>query len=246
MGKASRTKRERREGGGDDEIRPLAKQAAGRERRQLPVFWIVLGLLLVGAIVALIVTQPDDEESKAVKAVADVPTYADVTVVGDDLPGFTSNGATDPAVGKAMPTIRGTRTDGMKGVFAGTDGAQAILVVAHWCPHCQVEIPRIQKWAAKAGNLPEDVEIRTISTAASEGQPNFPPAEWLAREKWDYATIIDDEADSAAEALGTEGYPFIVFVNADGTVASRYSGEMPVDEFADRVEQLEREVPAPA
>lgn len=245
MGKASRTKRERREGG-DDEVRRLAKAAAGRPKRQLPVFWIVLGLLIVGGLVAAVLTQPDDDESAAVEAVADVPTYAEVTVTGDSLPGFTGNDASDPAKGKPMPTLRGTRTDDMKGVFAGSDGAQVIAVVAHWCPHCQAEVPRIRDWAAKEGNLPEDVEIRTVSTAASEGQPNFPPAAWLAREKWPFATMIDDEADSAAEALGTKGYPFLVFVNADGTVSSRYSGEMPIDEFADRVAQLEREVPAAA
>lgn len=243
MGKASRTKRERREGG-DDEVRRLAQAPAGSQRRQLPVFWIVVALLIVGGLVAAVLTQPDDEESAAVDAVADVPTYAEVRVDGDALAKFPGNDATDPAVGASLPTVRGTRTDGMKGVFAGTDGAQVIAVVAHWCPHCQAEVPRIRDWAAK--HLPEDVEIRTISTAASEGQPNFPPAEWLAREKWEFATIVDDEADTAADALGTRGYPFLVFVNADGTVASRYSGEMPVSEFAERVENLERDVAAAA
>lgn len=236
MGKASRKKRERREGD-PDEIRRLAAAAARQERR-VPVFWIAVTVLVVGAIVAFMVTAPDDNDEAAERAGADAPTYADVEVTGEELPTFTGNDGRDAAVGKPLPTLSGTLLDASPGTFAASDGAQAIIVVAHWCPHCQAEIPRIQEWAAKDGNLPDGVQIRTVSTAVSDDRPNFPPATWLAREDWEFPVLADDEAGTAADALGLEGFPFMVFVNADGTVASRSNGEMPIDEFADRVGDL--------
>ena len=42
------------------------------------------------------------------------------------------------------------------------------------------------------------------------------------------APVLVDTADqTAAKAYGLSGYPYLVFVNEDGTVAGRWSGEMP-------------------
>lgn len=230
MGKASRNKRERRDGDDQDQIRKLAQQAAGgAEKRQLPLFWIIIAVIIIGGVVALVATQPNDAEKKSKAAAKELPTYASVDVTGDNLPRFTENSKKDLAVGKPLPTLVGTTMQDEKGTITAEDGAQIIAVMAHWCPHCQKEIPKIRDWAEE--NLPDGVSIRGVSTAASESQPNFPPAEWLASEEWTYPTLLDDEADSAAEALGTQGYPFILFVNADGTIAKRFSGEMPIEDI---------------
>lgn len=233
MGKGSRTKRERRE-----LDHPTQGQSHVPRTRQFPIFWIVTALLVVGAIAAVAIGASGDDPTQAEQRAADAPVFADVSVTGSELATFTNNDADDPARGDRLPTIAGTRLDGMRGSIDASDGAQVIVVVAHWCPHCQDEIPRIRQWAADEG---DPIPITTLSTAVSESQPNFPPAEWLAKEKWSYPVLADDEVGTAASALGVEGFPFIVFVNADGTVASRFSGEMKIDDFADQVAGIQPE-----
>ena len=161
-----------------------------------------------------------------------------VSVEGDSLPALPTAGQ-DPAVGMSVPEISGESFDGTQ-VSASKDGvAKVLLVGAHWCPHCQVEIPRLQEWIDKQG-MPEGVELVTVSTAADPGQPNYPPSQWLEREHWTAPVIADDASGTTSEALGTSGFPFFVFVNADGTVHSRFAGELPVDQFASTVATLSR------
>ena len=159
-----------------------------------------------------------------------------VSVQGDPLPALSNTGR-DPAVGMSVPDVSGNSFDGTK-VSVSNDGVAKVLVVgAHWCPHCQVEIPRLQEWIDRQG-MPEDVKLVTVSTAADPGQPNYPPSQWLRREGWTSPVIADDALGAASKALGTSGFPFFVFVNADGTVHSRFAGELPVDEFASTVAKL--------
>lgn len=238
MGKASRAKHDRR----DAPVPPPAPP------RSFPVFWVVVVLVAIAAgVAAIVATRSGETDDAADAAAANVPTFADVRVDGDELPAFSATGD-DAAVGERVPWITGEDFDGMKRSLAPDDGvARAYVVVAHWCPHCQDEVPRLVEWS-KQNELPEGVEVVAISTAVSDSQPNFPPAAWLAREKWPWNAIIDDEVGTAAEALGVEGYPFLVFANADGTVAQRYSGEMPVEEFGDAIESIAPEpaaAPAP-
>ncbi len=225
MGKASRTKREARAASASRSAPPPEET-----RRSLPVFWLVIAAMVVAGIAALVLTAPDEKEQARDAAAAKIPVYADVVTEGDPLPTWTGSD-TDDAVGMTVPGLRGEKFDGFRTSLAPGDGtARVYVALAHWCPHCQAEVPRIVKWA-KAHDLPENVEIVAVSTAVDKGRPNFPPAAWLADEQWPYDVLIDDEVGSAGEALGIEGFPFLVFTDADGTVTRRYSGEMPIDEF---------------
>jgi thiol-disulfide isomerase/thioredoxin len=201
------------------------------------VFWIVIAVLVAAGLAAIVLTAPDDAEQRAAQDAAKVPAYADVEVDGAPLPAWRNEGS-DPAKGVQVPTLRGTTFDGDITTWSSGDGvARAYVVVAHWCPHCRDEVPRIVEWS-KEHSLPEGVDIVTVSTAADEGQPNFPPAAWLADEQWPYDVMIDDEVGSAAEALGVEGFPFLVFVDRHGMVQQRFSGEMPIEEFDDAITSL--------
>ncbi len=251
MGKASRTKRERKERDEAVASGTLPRIEAPKERRSLPVFWIVIALIVVGGLVALIVTAPDDDTKAREAKVKDIPVYADVTVDGTKLvePSDSQiNTTDDPAVGKTVPTLSGTSITTGKPltITPGEDGdAMVYIVMAHWCPHCNTEIPEIVEWA-KDGNLPDGVKITGVSTSADDGNPNFPPATWLvATMKWPWDAMIDDEVGTGAEALGTTGFPFLVFVNGDGTVAKRFSGEMPIDDFADEVKDIAKTATTP-
>lgn len=233
MGKASRNKRERK-----DPTSDLSKAAGGATpRKPFPVFWTVIGVIIIGGIVALIATKPDPETNKRQDAAKKVPVYADVEVDGTELPVWSGDG-TDGAIGDAVPTLSGTSmADKPLTLTPGGGTALVYSVMAHWCPHCNVEVPRILEWVDEQG-LPDGVEIVGVSTSADKGQANFPPAVWLAGENWKFPTLIDDELGTASKALGTSSFPNLVFVDADGKVVKRYAGEMPTDEFAAAIKEI--------
>jgi hypothetical protein len=50
--------------------------------------------------------------------------------------------------------------------------------------------------------------------------------------------IADDTAFSAGDAFGLNAFPFWVFVDADGTVAGRLTGELPPEAITQLAESL--------
>lgn len=243
MGKASRSKRERGEQDAEA-ARKAAIAAAQKPEKSLPVFWLVIGFIVIAGIAALILTKPDKKEDAAVNAAKKAPVYADVQAKGE-LKSFQGNDAKDTAVGDKIPEFSGKNIKNEKVSFGPDAGQpQFIAVMAHWCPHCNNEVPKIVEWA-NDGGLPDNVKMWAISTSAKQGSPNFPPAEWLAKEKWTWPALVDDELGTASLALGGDGFPFLVFVNADGTVYKRFSGEMDIDELDKAVKAIAKtKVPA--
>lgn len=202
------------------------------------MFWIALTVLGVAVVATLIIAAPDDRERAADAKAEDVPAFAEVATRGAALPRWNGSDR-DAAKGEEVPAIRGTGIDGRRTDLTPADGvARVYVVIAHWCPHCRDEVPRIVAWS-KDHPLPAGVEIVAVSTAVSDSRDNFPPAAWLAREEWPYDTLIDDEVGTAAEALGVEEFPFLVFVDQTGEVVQRFSGEMPIDEFDAAVTALD-------
>lgn len=131
--------------------------------------------------------------------------------------------ANDPAVGQLVPQFTGQQFD-EKRVTIGPEGKPYVLVfLAHWCQFCQSEVPKLVALESN-GDLPDDVEFIAVTTATTSAQQNYPPSKWLLREEWPWKTVLDSEASQIANAYGLAGYPFMVFVNADGTVAERTSG----------------------
>lgn len=155
---------------------------------------------------------------------------ATVTVSGTPLPALPASGD-DPAVGATLPSLTGTRLGGGTITIAPSGAPQVIAVVAHWCPHCQAEVPRIVDWL-RANELPGGVQLVTLSTGIDPARPNFPPSAWLAREGWTAPVLTDDPASSGLAALGITSFPGFVFVNGDGTVAQRLVGELEPDQIA--------------
>jgi thiol-disulfide isomerase/thioredoxin len=104
-----------------------------------------------------------------------------------------------------------------------------IMFVAHWCPHCQVEVPVVQQWVDDGG-LPDGVDLVAVSTAIDSRRPNYPPGAWLEREGWTAPVLVDGN-DAGARAAGLSAYPFFVGVDADGEVVGRVSGELTADQL---------------
>jgi len=162
-----------------------------------------------------------------------------VTVVGAALPELPDRAApdADPARGRPIPEIRGAAFGGAPVAVKGDGKPKVLVLVAHWCPHCQAEVPRLVTWLA-GGGVPAGVQVQMISTAVEPSRPNYPPAEWLTRERWPTPVMADDDKATAARALGLSGFPFFVFVAADGTVAGRHAGALSIDALTARVAPL--------
>jgi cytochrome c biogenesis protein CcmG, thiol:disulfide interchange protein DsbE len=164
------------------------------------------------------------------------PADTATSVSGTALPTFSDPG-NDAAVGLPLPAIEGTDLDGNPISIGPDEGPMAIVALAHWCAHCQAEVPVLADYLASTG-VPDGVRIVGISTAIDAARPNYPPSSWLEREGWTVPTLVDDAASSGLTALGISSFPGFVFVDENGSVVQRYTGEMPIDAFDQVVRSL--------
>ena len=156
--------------------------------------------------------------------------YQPVTVTGDALAQL-GDDDDDPAVGSTPPTLQGYGFDGTPIEIDPSAGrATMVVFLAHWCPHCNREVPRLVEWY-EDGGVPAELDVIGISTGADESAPNWPPSEWIADEDWPWPTMADDEDQTAAQAYGLPSYPYFVIIGADGTVKHRESGEVEIDDL---------------
>ena len=146
----------------------------------------------------------------------------------------------DPARGMTAPVLVGEDFDGATvRVDGAADGPTLVVFLAHWCPHCNNEIPRINE-LRDAGSFPDDLKIVAVSTAIDPSRPNWPPSEWIVDKDWTYPVIadgVDLEAGAfiGATAYGVGGFPFVTLVGSDGTVLARWAGEHTPEEFLELV-----------
>jgi thiol-disulfide isomerase/thioredoxin len=113
------------------------------------------------------------------------------------------------------------------------------VFLAHWCPHCQREVPLLVEWE-KSGAVPAGIDVIAIATGTDPANPNYPPSDWLAREQFPalWPVMTDSKSFEAAEAYGLQGYPYFVLVGADGKVAKRMSGEIPMDQLTQEIQAV--------
>jgi thiol-disulfide isomerase/thioredoxin len=203
------------------------------------------GKFIVGAIIAIIIggaaiVAISSSGSDSASTSDGISEFSSITVTGESLPSFDSvSTATDAAIGLPAPVVSGK---GFTGTEITTDGAGTptlLVFLAHWCPHCQREVPLLVEWE-KNGKTPTGVDVIAVATGTDPANPNYPPSEWLAREEFPALwPVIADSADKkAANAFGLSGYPFFVLVDAQGKVFMRLSGEVPMDELTAMIDQM--------
>lgn len=193
-----------------------------------------VAVVLIAALVAIVVSSESGDEAP----IDSIQETAAVVVEGEPLPpypetaaGPLADPATDPAVGLTPPTLVGQDFEGNEVTIDPGDGTpKAVIFAAHWCPVCQEEIPLIQEWIDDTG-LPEGTEIALISTSARADGPEYPPSEWLSGIGWSTDVMLDNADQSAATAYGLPGYPYMVFLDEDGSVVQRASGPVPIEGF---------------
>ena len=178
-------------------------------------------------------TKPATNSGVTVPGGVAAAEFQNVSVAGDKLAPMPESGD-DPAVGKAAPTLTGYDLAGRPvTVDPGSDGkATMVVFLAHWCPHCNYEIPVLNEWKEK-GLMPPNLRVVGVTTGSRQDQANWPPSKWLVAKKWTFDQFADSEKQDASAAYGVGGYPFLVFIDAAGNVTSRTSGEVPVEKITE-------------
>jgi thiol-disulfide isomerase/thioredoxin len=197
---------------------------------------MVVALVAAAAIIAVLSSRGgDDDEAAGGDSPAGAIVTGEVTVEGTPLPQV-EDLDDDPAVGAPFPALEGQDLFTGAPLAIPADGTpKVVMYLAHWCPHCQAEVPRIVEWLQENGQ-PEGVDLYGVSTGVAQSRGNYPPAAWLSGEGWDLPTLADSPDGAAASAAGLSSYPFFVVVGADGDVVARDAGELEMSRFEELIE----------
>jgi thiol-disulfide isomerase/thioredoxin len=200
---------------------------------------------IVGAaILAIVLSQSGDTSPRPSSAGSSGGTAVDVpTVSGGALPAYQSGGE-DPAIGQSIPDVSGSAFDGSPVAITRDGTPKLLLFLAHWCPHCRDEVPKVQDWVDVNG-LPQGVDFVSIATSNDPSRPNYPPDAWLAAEGWT-APVLVDTNESVATAYGLTAFPYWVAVNGDGTVAQRWTGSVDTTQLQALFDGLRATAPSAA
>jgi len=202
--------------------------------RRLSSLWFFAGglaVVLVIGVIAIAASRDDGSDDDGDAAGAEVA--AAVEIDGRPLPAFQSGGD-DPATGERPPVVIGEDFEGRQVTIGERGTPQLLVFLAHWCPHCQAEVPRIVAFG-NAGGIPSGLDVVAIATNTKRERDNYPPSAWLAREGWSWPVLLDTANGEVATAYGLGSFPFFVAVDSEGRVVARASGELGDDAIADLV-----------
>ena len=155
--------------------------------------------------------------------------YQTVEATGEILSGL-EDPNNDPARGAVAPVLKGFAFDGTPLTIAPTGKPKMVVFLAHWCSHCNAEVPRLIEWK-NSGTMPGDMEVIGVSTGARDDAPNWPPSQWVVDKGWPWPVMADSEDQGAALAFGVSGYPGLLLLDGDGKVLARRSGEASIEEL---------------
>lgn len=195
------------------------------------VFGAIGGLVALALIVAVAIGTATEESAED-----NLPTGFTVEIDGAPLVPLATSGA-DSAIGSPIPEVTSVDFDGNSTSITIDGTPKVILFLAHWCPHCQAEVPALQAYIDE-NPLPDGVDFVSVSTSVDRARPNYPPNAWLEEEGWTQRVVMDDSDSSIAAAYGLPAFPYYVFVDADGNVLSRITGEQPPEAIASAIEAL--------
>ena len=161
---------------------------------------------------------PSDDQATVITG-----QFQNVEVTGTALPELTQDA--DPAIGTPAPGLSGFdfRGNSVNINTADSRGNTLMVFLAHWCPHCNDEIPKLIEWR-EAGLIPADLRVVGVTTGSRNDAPNWPPSDWISEKKWPFEVMADSEQQTAALAYGLSAYPFMAIVDADGNLRARFSG----------------------
>jgi thiol-disulfide isomerase/thioredoxin len=133
--------------------------------------------------------------------------------------------------------LKGFAFDGTPLTIAPTGKPKMVVFLAHWCSHCNAEVPRLIEWK-NSGTMPGDMEVIGVSTGARDDAPNWPPSQWVVDKGWPWPVMADSEDQNAALAFGVSGYPGMILLDGNGKVLARRSGEASIEELKAWTQEL--------
>ena len=183
---------------------------AAKSKNKLVIILGVVAAVVVAGLVAVFTVRGDE------------PDAVQVTVTGEPIPVLAGNAPVgqDVAFGWDAPLISGSDWKGNPVTIDPSDGRPKLIVfLAHWCPHCQEEVPEVQAWLNETGGS-SAVDLYGVATSINRSRPNWPPGDWLEREGWTSPTIMDKN-NRASIAYGLSAFPYWVALNSEGKVVFR-------------------------
>lgn len=199
------------------------RREAERRRSQRNQIVVVLSVLAVAVVIGAIVLSGGGSEDQGGTGPA---TAGDVTIdrapgpqleVGDTVPAFSA-----PMLGGGTMTW---------GDYLGTPTVLAIW--APWCPHCQVELPRLSAGV----DLQPGVQMMSVATAIGQ-QPGPTPEEYLSSEGLTFPVGVDDADGTILQGMGVQSFPTTYYVDAGGKVVDVTVGEVPPDQLQQILDDL--------
>ena len=160
----------------------------------------------------------------------------EISVVGDYLPQYAGENDDNVALGLAAPTFSAPDQNSEIFQLEKNGNSKALLFLAHWCPHCQREVPVVQRFIDSNG-VPPGIDVIAVATSIDRGRDNYPPQEWLEREGWSETQIYDLDRE-IGEAYGLNAFPYWVFLDKDLNVLARRTGNLPEDMVGALLTQL--------
>ncbi len=183
---------------------------AAKSKNKLVIILGVVAAVVVAGLIAVFTVRGDE------------PDAVQVTVTGEPIPVMAGNAPVgqDIAFGWDAPLISGSDWKGNPVTIDPSDGRPKLIVfLAHWCPHCQEEVPEVQAWLNETGGS-SAVDLYGVATSINRSRPNWPPGDWLEREGWTSPTIMDKN-NRASIAYGLSAFPYWVALNSEGKVVFR-------------------------
>lgn len=204
--------------------RAEAKREAARraqQRRTLAYTLGGIGLIAVVVLFVFVLMGGDDSQT----ATAGPSASGEVTVDGAPRDSMLQTG-------EAVPSFSAPELSGGTVSWSEYEGAPAVLTVwASWCPHCQAELPVLDRVMR---DYPA-VGFVTITTAI--GDPPS-PEEYMQENGFTFPTAVDDADGTLGAAFGIQAFPTLYFVNSDGTVAQGMTGEVDEATLRSTIESL--------
>ncbi len=178
-------------------------------RRRTLGYLLGAAALVAAVVLVVLASSGDDGETVGPSRMGEVsvsgPARAEPLTTGEAVPDF------------AAPAIGG-------GTMRWSDRAPGPVVLsvwAPWCPHCQVELPVVERI------MRDYAGVRFLTVVTSIGdKPGPDPATFLSDHGIAAPTAVDDSAGTIAGALGIRGFPTLYFVGSDGTVVRELEGEV--------------------
>ena len=159
----------------------------------------------------------------------DIPESAAVQIEGEPLPLY--EGGVDEAIGTEAPIVAAAVSLASgETLRIGPGEPRVIGFLAHWCPHCQEELPELSEWLTTSP-LAANAEFIAVSTSLRPDAGNFPPSRWFNRDELQASVIVDDPAGTLLSSFGFGGFPAFIAIDENGVVVDRLSGNVGIAGF---------------